>query len=747
MPRTRLPLSWELARQETPASEPSPWMPATVPGAVQLDWAKAHQLPDYWIGDNFRALQGLDESHWIYRTHLTAWPGLAAGQSLFLVLAGVDYACEVALDGVPVLRHEGMQTPVELDLTARAGTATWLTVKLFPAPKSKPSPLDRRQADHTCKPAVAYTWDFHPRLIPLGFWRETYLEVRSRVHFAQKPSVSYALNESCDRAEGKLSVTLSAPATDDLVVRWQLTAPDNRTVLATEQRISAGHTTCLVPFSLALDATQLWWPQGQGAQALHVSEVTLVSTNAPAAGPLDRDVERIGFRRTRLVMAPKQWDHPATFPKSRSHPPVTLEINGRPIFAKGSNWVCPDIFPGTLTPERYDAQLALVQASHLNILRLWGGATTPHDHFYERCDELGIMVWQEFPLSCNPYPDEADYLALLDQESRRMIARLGRHACVILWSGGNELFNEWSRMTDQSLPLRLLNRNTYDLDPTRPFLPTAPVDGMGHGPYVFRDLDTGEEAWANFQRSACTAYSEFGCPGPAPLATLNTILPEAERWPPRPDTAWQTHHGLNAQWTDSWLHLPHIEHYFGPMTSLPQLVECGQLLQGAGFQGLFEEARRQKPVASIAMNWCFNEPWPCAANNSLVTWPCEPKAALAKVAQACRPTLASARIRKFSWLPGESFDPELWLLHDAPVDDVPVTVTAWLELDGQRHDLGMWTTARIAANINQPGPRLTFTLPAFSRDRLTLHVDVAEQPHWSSTYLLVRARPPSVPLT
>lgn len=743
MPRLRLPLSWELARQETPSSALSPWLPATVPGAVQLDWAKAHQLPDYWIGDNFRALQGLDESHWIYRTRLTTWPKLAPDQQLFLVLAGVDYACEVAIDGVPILRHEGMQTPVEFDLTTRAGNDLWLTVKLFPAPKSSAPTLDRRQADHTCKPAVAYTWDFHPRLIPLGFWCETYLEVRHRVHFAQRPSVNYALNETCDHAEGNLTVTLSAPATGDLSVRWQLTAPDHRTVLCVEQPLVAGQTTCRVPFSLALNATQLWWPHDQGAPALHVSEVTLISARASNPDPLDHDRECIGFRRVRLVMAPNQWDHPATFPKSRSHPPITLEINGRAIFAKGSNWVCPDIFPGTLTPARYDAQLALVRASHLNILRLWGGATTPHDCFYERCDELGLMVWQEFPLACNPYPDDAAYLALLDQESRRMIARLGRHACVVLWSGGNELFNEWSRMTDQSLPLRLLNRNTYELDPTRPFLPTAPVDGMGHGPYVFRDLDTGEEAWANFQRSTCTAYSEFGCPGPAPLTTLNAILPEAERWPPRPGTAWQSHHGLAAQWTDSWLHLPHIEHYFGPMASLSQLVECGQLLQGAGFQGLFEEARRQKPVTSIAMNWCFNEPWPCAANNSLVTWPCEPKAALTQVAAACRPTLASARIRKFSWSPGETFDPELWLLHDAPLALATVTVTAWLDLDGQRHNLGQWTTAPIAANTNQRGPRPAFTLPSFTVDRLTLHLDVTDKPAWNSAYLLVRSRQPA----
>ncbi len=738
-PRPRIELSWQLARGRVADDDAAAqWIPAVVPGAVQLDWARAHNLPDFHVGDNVRQWQGLDESHWTYRAELPELPARAAGERLFLVLEGVDYECEVSLGGERLHRHRGLQTPIRLDVTDKARAGAAVSVQIFPAPKSRPTPVHRSQADDSCKPPVAYGWDFHPRLIPLGLWREAYLETRPARHFAANPEINYTLDEACTRATGRLELKLSGGA-EEAVVRWRLKAPDGRVVLTEEKNVGAGEEAVAIPFAIDLPAETLWWPHDQGQPALYTSDVELVSADGAV---IERAERRVGFRRVRLVMAPGEWDTPAVFPKSRSRPPLTLEINGRSIFGKGSNWVGPDVFPGRVTAERYDELLELARASHLNFLRVWGGATAPHDRFYERCDELGLMVWQEFPLACNLYPDDADFLNVLDQESRSLIARLRGFASVVLWCGGNELFNAWSKMTDQSLPLRLLNRNCYDLDPQRPFLPTAPIDGMGHGHYVFRDATTGEEAWAMMQRSNCTAYSEFGCPGPAPLAVLRRIIGEDELWPPRRGTAWETHHAFGSWQADSWLHLATIERYFGRSASLEELVERGHLLQAAGFQGMFEEARRQKPTASMALNWCLNEPWPCAANNSLVAWPCEPKPALARVARACRPTLASARIRKFAWAAGECFDPEIWCLHDAPTGHAAVEIAVWLELDGVRHHLLTWNTGEIIAGTNRRGPRAQFTLPEFAAERFTLRLEVRDQAKWNSEYTLVKARAP-----
>lgn len=734
--RRRYPLSWELARGRRETIDAADWIPAIVPGSVQLDWARAHDLPDFTVGENVMCWRGLEESFWTYRTRVEL-PVFTEGEKPWLVLQGIDYAARVFVDGKEVASHEGMETPLEVPLTGGAEDGIVIEVELAPAPKSHAHPADRSQADHTCKPAVAYGWDFHPRLIPLGLWKETFLEVRPRCYLERRPELNYTLSEDLRRAEGGLRIYLPAGEEgESVVVCWSLRdeAGETRAAATAEVALRGTPSEVRLPFELDLEESELWWPRGQGRATLFVSRVELLS-GAPSGEIREVDSRRVGFRRVRLVMAPGEWNSPATFPKSRSRPPMTLEINGRPIFAKGSNWVCPDVFPSRVSRKRYDALLELAAECHFNILRVWGGASAPHDHFYERCDELGLMVWQEFPLACNGYPDDAAYLDLLDQESKSLIQRLRLHPSLVLWCGGNELFNSWSRMTDQSLPLRLLNRNTYELDPSRPFLPTAPVYGMGHGHYTFLDPVEKVEAWAVFQDSTCTAYSEFGCPGPAPLESLRSILPEAEQWPPRPSGTWKLHHAFDAWLPGSWLHLREQEHYFGPCESLESLVKRGQFLQAIGFQGIFEEARRQRPTASMALNWCFAEPWPAIANNSLVAWPCLPKPALRAVTAACRPTLASARIRRFSWEPGSLFEAELWFLHEGRQVLEGVKVEAWIEFGEEGRHLVAWKISKVAPDTNVLGPTVRTRLPD-RRCPFRLLLTVSGKPEWDSGYEL-----------
>ncbi|HEY8665953.1 MAG TPA: glycoside hydrolase family 2 TIM barrel-domain containing protein, partial [Tepidisphaeraceae bacterium] len=472
-----------------------------------------------------------------------------------------------------------------------------------------------------------------------------------------------------------------------------------------------------------------------GEAALYTSVVEILD----AGGAVRHERRsRVGFRRVKLVMAPNQWDWPpiADFPKGPSNPPITLEINNRPIFAKGSNWVAPDVFPGTITENLYRAQLDMVKSANMNILRLWGGAIINKDVFYDLCDERGIMIWQEFPLACNRYEGTPEYLKVIDQESKSIITRLRFHACIVLWCGGNELFNVWSGMTPQDLALRLLNRNCYDLDPGRPFIPTSPIMGMGHGHYVMRDPKDRGEVWPLFQNAGCTAYTEFGCGGPSPVELLKTFIPEQDLFPPKFGTAWETHHALKAWMAESHLYLTDIEYYFGEVTGLEDLVEKGQLLQGEVLRGIFEESRRQKPASAMALNWCFNEPWPCAANNSLLAWRNTPKRAYFAVAEACRPVLASARIEKMKWKEAEWFTPELWLLNDAPHALPAGRIEALLALDGKEYFLLNWDHPAVEANTNLPGPKLRFKLPHGNTKRMKLILRSATHADWNTEYTL-----------
>jgi beta-mannosidase len=229
-------------------------------------------------------------------------------------------------------------------------------------------------------------------------------------------------------------------------------------------------------------------------------------------------------------------------------PPIQVEINGRSVFCKGTNWVNPEVFPGIITAGRYEELIDRALEANFNMFRIWGGGIVNKESFYDLCDSKGILVWQEFPLACNNYPDDAHYLEVLKQESTSIILRLKNHPSLALWCGGNELYNSWSGMTDQSLALRLLNSRCLELDPLTPFIPTSPIEGMGHGHYVFRDFDSGEEVFARMSRAQFTTYTEFGMPAPASVEVLKTIIPPDELWPPAPGKSWESHHAFKAWW-------------------------------------------------------------------------------------------------------------------------------------------------------------------------------------------------------
>jgi beta-mannosidase len=161
-----------------------------------------------------------------------------------------------------------------------------------------------------------------------------------------------------------------------------------------------------------------------------------------------------------------------------------------------------------------------------------------------------------------------------------------------------------------------------------------------------------------------------------------------------------------------------IEKYFGPPESLEDLVEKGQLLQGIGYQAIFEEARKQKPKCSMAVNWCYNEPWPTAGNNSLIEYDGKKKRAYHFVKNACRPVMLSARIAKFSWKEGETLTIEIWLLNDSRKETGPVRAHSILETDKGEIPLLEWKTQGAAPLKNEQGPTVNYQLGSLSGQQL-----------------------------
>lgn len=671
----RFDQNWE-ARVKGGAGE-TPFFPAHVPGNVQQDYGEYMGFGDIFYSDNFEKFIPAEGFTWEYRTRLDYKAN--AGERCFFVTEGIDYIYDVCINGKTLISHEGMFTKCEADITDIAAPGDILTVTVYPHPKREDAPVGRDQADHSVKPPVCYEWDWHPRLLVSGIWNDTYIETRTK-GYIRSCEPFYTLSDDLSRASVRFEIDCDSECSIELFD-------------------AEGH---IVGSSreFALEKPVLWWCNGQGNAYLYRYEVR--SEDCVREG-------YIGFRKIELVMNSGAWIEPVGFPKSRSVCPIQLVLNGRRIFAKGSNWVSPEIFEGRVNAETYQKHIALAKNANMNIFRCWGGSGINKKAFYDECDRNGIMLWVEFPLACNAYPDDAAYLSVLEQEGRSIIRSLRSHASVVLWCGGNELFNNWSRMTDQSLPLRLLDKLCYEEDISRPYIMTSPLFGMGHGGYTFYDYGANCDCFTLFRSSNCTAYTEFGVSGIVDRDKLEKIIPPDELFPIGKTKSWIKHHAFEAWGDENWLGYPTLERYAPDgLDTLDKVIEVSQWLQCEGYKAIFEEARRQQPYCSMAINWCFCEPWPCAVNNSLVAYPTDTKKAYYAVRESLRPVLFSAGIPKFEWHAGERFSADIWLLNDT-AEKAGGKVSISLTISGREIHLLDWDAEASEGNIS--GPTINLTLP------------------------------------
>lgn len=705
-------LNWMLGYTETAAAVPAETFPAAVPGGAQTDYAKAKNMPPFYFGVNFRDWAWMEDVYWHYTAPLDF--ALSEGQTAELVFKGIDYQYRITVDDDLLCEGEGMFSTVRCDVTKYAGKT--VEVLIYPCPKADDSG-DRNQARMSCKAAACYEWDWHPRLLTAGLWDEAELIIHDAVS-VRTIECSYRLSDDFSSCAVHADVTVTAEC--DVVLQLL----DGETVVA--ETVSAAEKGT-ASFDLIIDAPKLWWPVGYGEQHRY--------TLRAKAGEsiLDR---KVGFRRSKMVMNEGSWIEPTRFPKSRSDAPATLEINSRRIFAKGSNWVNAQVFPGEMTAEHYDSLLTLVKDANMNILRIWGGGFVNKDVFFDLCDEKGIMVWQEFPLACNEYPDDDHYLSVLEKEATAIVRKLRSHPCVVLWCGGNELFNNWSLMTDQHHALRLLDRVCYTEDRFTPFIMTSPLNGMGHGHYVNYDETIGEETITVLRHAYNTAYTEFGAPGAADAEYIKKYCTLEDYADCSAENAvWTAHHAFGAWQNQTWLRSPEADYYFGGYDSLEDLIGKTQFIQSMAYRSYFEEMRKQWPHCSMALNWCLNEPWPTFANNSIIAWPDIPKPCYEAVKAALRPQLASLRIDRHLWWGGETFHADIWLMNDS-IDELPAgKITAYYAFgDGELIEWGELKSAVLAPQTNRHLGSIDIALPADFEGMIRIVLKVEGHPDMDSDY-------------
>jgi beta-mannosidase len=716
--------SWRLGRAAPTPSQCSgcveeldsvrDWIPATVPGNVQADLVRAGQLPDLSVGQHARAAQWVDGHCWwlVRQFPLT----LAPGERVHLVLNGVDYIHDAFLNGRHLGRHEGMFSTCRHDITALIQPINHLAVRVLGSrwlPQAR-STFSEKLANHlearlggvgkstphrrdTLKAQMGFGWDFAPALRSVGIWDDVYVVVSGGAFIR---GVAVRSTGAAGAGQVCVSAEIEAGDTRQVLLRASLqglTFESSPVVAESPTQLAPG--TAIYTLELQPQQPRLWWPWDHGDPELYELAVELVDQGQV----VDKVTQPVGLRTVELEGG-------------------TLRINGQRVFVRGANWVPADVLPGRVSPADYAALLALARRANMNMLRVWGGGLREKRAFYDLCDRLGILVWQEFPFACaflTRYPRSAEYLRLAQAEAGAIVRDVRNHPSVVLWCGGNEFDPERNR------PLVAALREVVTAeDPSRPFLPASPADGDHHNWHVWHEF----EPPSAYRRDMASFASEFGLQSPPGVQSLGRFLSPAELWPP--GRAWTYHGaGLKKLWRYARPFLPSAQ-ASRPRpawrTVTPELfVRASQRAQAHGLQIGIEHFRRRKASGCGGLLiWQLNEPWP-AISWSLVDFYRQPKPAYESVRRLFEPVLVSLDFPLREYHRGDVWHADVWVVNDGPQALSDCRVEVVLEGQGERPAGHFERELDVPADSARIVDRIAWELPPAEEWRLACTLEQA----------------------
>lgn len=521
-------VAWQVTARDTvpedAASAAGP-LSATVPGEVHLDLLAAGVIPDPYDGDNEARLSWIGRTGWSYRCTFVV-TGLDTFPHHDLVADGLDTVAEIVLNGTvvgrtanqhrghrfdvgPVLRNGENELVVNFDGPVPAAAAAERVLGPYPHVNHHPFNAIRKMA-------CAYGWDWGIDAAGVGIWRDLRIESWGEVRLDVVRPLPH-LDGSTGVLDVVVGLVWAAGATSPATVT--LTA-DDRT---SEVEVTPG--TREITVSVEIPEVELWWPRGYGDQPLYEIGVDLV------AGPMrQRCAARVGFRTVAVITEP---DADGT--------PFRIEVNGRTVHVKGANWIPDSAFVTTVTAEQCHRSITDAVEAGMNLLRVWGGGIYESDDFYDSCDELGILVWQDFLFACAAYSEDEPLRSEVEVEARQAVARLNHHASLVLWNGCNE--NIWGhadwgwrdelgdRPWGSGYYRDLLPQVVAELAPYTPYSPGSPYsyddarhpNDERHGTMHIWDVWNRAD-FREYANKRPRFVSEFGFQGPPAWSTLTSVV-------------------------------------------------------------------------------------------------------------------------------------------------------------------------------------------------------------------------------
>ncbi|NXH28316.1 MANBA mannosidase, partial [Myiagra hebetior] len=472
---------------------------AEVPGCVHTALLCRGLIQDPYYRFNDVKYRWISLDNWTYSTTFKTPFDVRKWQKVNLVFEGIDTVAQILLNNVTLGRTDNMFNRYSFDITSVIQEVNFVEVRFLSAvsyaaeqsrchkahgiPPACPPPVQKGEChvNFIRKEQCSFSWDWGPSFPTQGIWKDVRIEAYNHYHliyFSLTPFFVKNAQQWCLEVESIFDVVSSKPVAGLVTVN----IPKLQTQQTFSVKLQPGEGSIVLHVNInkvRSSAVEPWWPNGHGKQTGYNMTTTFVME----AGCQIEKFSKVYFRTVELVQEPIPGSPGLSF---------YFRINGRPIFIKGSNWIPADSFQDRVTSDILRLLLKSAADANMNALRVWGGGVYEQDEFYDICDEIGIMIWQDFMFACALYPTDQNYLESVRAEVSHQVRRLKSHPSIILWSGNNEneaaLASNWFSIPSADIGVYIKDyvtlyvKNIREIvlteDKSRPFVASSPTNGL-----------------------------------------------------------------------------------------------------------------------------------------------------------------------------------------------------------------------------------------------------------------------------
>jgi len=611
------------------------WHTASVPGCVHTDLLANKLIPDPFYRTNEQSLQWIGEKDWEYKAEFELTQDILGKKNIELFFKGLDTYADVYLNNSLILTADNMFCEWRKDVkrllqkhnTLRIVFRNVFSVNL-PKWKSAPYKLqafpNNDQADtmlavYSRKAQFHYGWDWGPRLITCGIWRDIVLEAWDEV----KINNVYIKSQNVSSQSAGINSALSVESGSEAEATVELRINGEK-ISETSAALKKG--TNSIPVNYTIKNPRLWWTNGLGEPYLYDFSFKLIINNKP----LDSIVCKTGIRSVELVRNTDSLGKSFYF-----------KINGVPVFMKGANYIPQDNFQNRVTAKDYEYIVKSAAEANMNMLRLWGGGIFQDDAFYDMCDKYGILIWHDLMFACGMYPDNTCFIESVKQELADNVSRIRNHPSLAFYCGNNENFVAWyswgwKQLYDTAAQARIENfMNTFyketiplvlkQYDPQRAYSFSSPSAGFNNIPYNEGDIHYwgvwhGQEPFDCYNKNIARFVSEYGFQSYPEINTINKFaLPEDKDIHSPVMLAHQrcmADERKDKEYGNRLIR-KYMDMYYNTPTDFENYVYVSQVLQAEGGRVAVEAHRSNMPFCMGSLFWQIDDCWPVASWSSI----------------------------------------------------------------------------------------------------------------------------------